>query len=109
LILSLCTVCRCRLQEPSAIDWKQLADAMTSGASGASASGGSGGVASSGDGDGDARSDAGAIAQGTAGTGGDDADAGECRTLCFCDDDCGAAECCTEAVGELGFEAGGAC
>lgn len=33
----------------------------------------------------------------------------ECRTLCFCDDDCEAGECCVDRVGTLGFKACGAC
>lgn len=28
---------------------------------------------------------------------------GECRTLCFCDADCGKGQCCSEPLGEYGF------
>jgi len=33
----------------------------------------------------------------------------ECRTLCFCDADCEAGQCCVDPVGTLGFKACGAC
>jgi hypothetical protein len=33
----------------------------------------------------------------------------ECRTLCFCDDDCDAGQCCVDPIGTLGFKACGAC
>lgn len=33
----------------------------------------------------------------------------ECRTLCFCDDDCMEGQCCVEPVGTLGFKVCGEC
>jgi hypothetical protein len=33
----------------------------------------------------------------------------ECRTLCFCDDDCEEAKCCVEPVGTAGFKVCGEC
>ena len=33
----------------------------------------------------------------------------ECRTLCFCDDDCKEGQCCVDPVGTLGFKVCGDC